>query len=595
MRRISSVLLFSAISGLVACSGELDSGNPNSAPGSTPGGTDPGMMGAGGTGTDPGNVANGGGAAGAEQPWMPPMDGAPFTGPIVSGPGATSRFPRLTHVQWERTVTDLLGLTQSLGLSSSFIAEPLLSMFDNNGSVLSVSTDLWLDYQRAAEAVGLMVAQDPQIIARILPNAPADVAARSRAFIEAFGLRAYRRPLNETEIARIQALFDQGTTLLGGGDPFLAGVELVVSFMLQSPHFLYRAELSSTVIDGKIPLNGYEVANRLSYGLLNSMPDQELLAAATAGTLATREALVAQATRLLATPAAQDTVRDFHAQLLRMREYDNISKDDPLFEGDPGADLKQEALTFATQTVFGPTGTFAELLTAPYTYGNSRVRDIYGADVVAAPQSTSADDWGRIDLDPTHRAGLLTQIGFLAANGEGATPNSIMRGVHISKRVLCVDLPPPPDMIPPLPALSPDQTNRQRVETLTGGAPCNTCHGALINPLGFALEKLDGFGQYRELENDHPVDASATYTLDGAAVSYDGAVEFAQVVANSQQAHNCYSRRWAEYLYGHDLDPATVGDQNLILQGGSLSKGGAQVQNLIVQLLATDALLSRLP
>jgi hypothetical protein len=117
----------------------------------------------------------------------------------------------------------------------------------------------------------------------------------------------------------------------------------------------------------------------------------------------------------------------------------------------------------------------------------------------------------------------------------------------------------------------------------------------LINPLGFALEKLDGFGQYRELENDRPIDASATYTLDGAAVSYNGAVEFSQALANSQQAHNCYSRRWAEYLYGRDLDPALVGDQNLIMQGGALSKGGAQIQNLIVQLLATDALLSRLP
>jgi hypothetical protein len=498
-------------------------------------------------------------------------------------------------VQWERTVTDLLGLTQALGLSSSFIGEPLLSMFDNNGSVLSVSPDLWLDYQRAAETVGLTVAQDPQIIARILPNAPTDPAARARAFIEAFGLRAYRRPLNETEIVRIQALFDQGTTLVGGNDAFLAGVELVVSFMLQSPHFLYRAELSSTVVDGKIPLNGYEVASRLSYGLLNSMPDQELLSAAAAGALATRDELLAQATRLLATPAAQDTVRDFHAQLLRMHEYEVVSKNDPLFEGNPGADLKQEALTFAQQSVFGPTGTLNELLTASYTYGNSRIRDIYGADVISAPQSNTADEWGRIELDPAHRAGLLTQIGFLAANGEGSTPNSIMRGVYISKRVLCVQLPDPPDMIPPLPALSPDQTNRERVETLTANSPCNSCHGALINPVGFALEHLDGFGQYREIENDKPVDASATYTLDGATVTYDGAAEFAQVIANSAQAHNCYSRRWAEYLYGHDLDPAQVVDQNLILQGGALSKGGAMVQNLIVQLLATDTLLSRLP
>jgi hypothetical protein len=372
-------------------------------------------------------------------------------------------------------------------------------------------------------------------------------------------------------------------------------VELAVSFMLQSPHFLYRAELSSTVVDGKIPLSGYEVANRLSYGLLNSMPDAELLSAAAAGGLLTRDEIVAQATRLLATPAARETVEDFHGQLLHMIEYEAVSKNDPLFEEDIGLDLKQEGVTFAQQSVFGPVGTLNELLTASYTYGNSRIRDIYGEDVLSAPQSNNVDEWGRIELDPTRRAGLLTQIGFLAANAEGALPNSIMRGVHISQRVLCVNLPPPPDMIPPFPELSPDQTNRERVEVLTGDEACAACHATLINPLGFALEKLDGFGQYRELENDRPIDASATYTLDGAAVSYNGAVEFSQALANSQQAHNCYSRRWAEYLYGRDLDPALVGDQNLIMQGGALSKGGAQIQNLIVQLLATDALLSRLP
>ncbi|HEX2878898.1 MAG TPA: DUF1588 domain-containing protein, partial [Polyangiaceae bacterium] len=268
---------------------------------------------------------------------------------------------------------------------------------------------------------------------------------------------------------------------------------------------------------------------------------------------------------------------------------------DPLFEDGIGADLKQESVRFAQESVFGATGTFNELLTASFTYGNSRIRDIYGSDVLAAPQSESSDTWGRIELDPTHRAGLLTQIGFLAANAEGTLPNSIMRGVHISQRVLCVDLPPPPDMIPPFPELSPDQTNRERVETLTGDPACAACHAGLINPLGFALEKLDGFGQYRDLENDRPIDASATYNLDGAPVSYDGAVQFSQALANSQQAHDCYSRRWAEYLYGRDFDPGVVGDRNLIVQGGALSKGGALVQNLMVQLIATDAVLSRLP
>jgi hypothetical protein len=160
---------------------------------------------------------------------------------------------------------------------------------------------------------------------------------------------------------------------------------------------------------------------------------------------------------------------------------------------------------------------------------------------------------------------------------------------------LCVDLPPPPDEIPPFPALSPDQTNRERVQALTGDAACTGCHGVLINPLGFALEHFDGMGQYRDSDNGQPVDASATYTIDGAPVSYAGAVEFAQMLAGSNQANECYARRWAEYLYGRDFDTARLTDQNLILQGGALSKGGATVIDLITQLVATDAFSSRLP
>lgn len=574
------------------CSGQLDGSQPN--------GNDPAIPGVGQGGTDPnltpgaGGEQLGPGAGPDEQPWMPPADGSAFTGPIVAGPAAGTRFARLTHDQWERSVRDLLGLTQSLGLSASFVGEPLLSTFDNNGGVLSVSSDLWLDYQRAAETVGSMVASDPQIIARILPQRPTDASEGARAFIEAFGLRAYRRPLSEIEVTRLLELWNQGPELVSSGDAFASGVELVVSFMLQSPHFLYRTELSDQVVDGRIPLNGYEVASRLSYGLTGSMPDDTLFTAAAAGTLLTRDDLMAQAARLLATPGAVETIGDFHAQLLSMREYQNVHKNDPRFGDGIGAELFQEGKSFSEQTVLGPNGTLRELLTAPYTYGNSHIAALYGDDAIGAVPADT-DSWQRIDLEPTRRAGLLTQMGFLTSNAEGTTPNSIIRGVHISRRVLCVELPPPPNMIPPLPELSPDQTNRQRVELLTGDQACASCHGVLINPLGFALEHYDGVGQYRDTDNGQPVDASASYSIDGQTVSYDGAVQFAQTIAQSNQAHECYAQRWAEYLYGRDFDRTQVSEQNLVLQGGALSHGGARVTDLIAQLVATDAFTSRLP
>jgi Protein of unknown function (DUF1592)/Protein of unknown function (DUF1588) len=346
------------------------------------------------------------------------------------------------------------------------------------------------------------------------------------------------------------------------------------------------------VVDGKIPLSAYEIASRLSYALTNTMPDDQLFAAAAAQQLATRDGVLAEATRLLATPAAVEMVKNFHDQLLVMREYETISKNEddfPAFVEGIHEDLKQEALTFIDNVVFQQNAGLSELMTAPYTFANARIREIYGVDGGSGDDSTFA----RLELDPTQRSGLLTQAGFLATHGEQDTPNLIMRGVHIAKRVLCLDIPPPPDNVPSLPPLGAASTNRQRVEELTKSAACAGCHTAIINPLGIAFEELDGVGRHRTMENGLPVDASGSYSLDGKQFSYGGAVDLIREMAASYQAHMCYSQNWVEYLYGRSVDKDA--DFELVNQAGRLSRTSENVQDLVLQLLATEAFTSRKP
>ncbi len=545
-------------------------------------GDDPGSPGA--TAPRPGAPGAPGGPGGA-----PSMPGSP-TGPIASAPGPSTRFARLTHQQWENTVRDLLRLSAPAGLSSAFVAEPLRSSFDTNGGILAVSPDLWSDYQTAAETLARQVSRDAKRLAAIAPAG--DPAARPRAFVEGFGLRAFRRPLTDAEVTRYLALFDKGAALIASGDAFADGVELSLTAFLQSPHFLYRTETSATVVGGKVALDDFEIASRLSYGLLSTMPDDALLTAAREGRLTKRDALLGEARRLLDSPAAERTLGDFHDQLLRMREWEAVKKDPkltPLFPAGIGADLKQESLAFIKDVVVNQRRGLVELLTAPYTFANARVAKLYG---LSGPTGTT---FSRVDLDRGQRAGLLTQIGFLASNAEGDTPNIIIRGVRLANDVLCLDLPPPPDAVPTLPAIAPNSTNRQRVEQLTRPSPCNGCHATAINPLGYALENLDGLGRFRTQENGRPIDASGTYSLDGAEVPFDGAVSLIKAMAASQQAHDCYARRWVEYLYGRDLDVNNDADRNLIRQAGARSRADLPVKELILQLIATDAFTSRLP
>jgi hypothetical protein len=407
-----------------------------------------------------------------------------------------------------------------------------------------------------------------------------------------FGLRAFRRPLTDAEVAAFLTLFDQGSELVNRGSAFDDGIELVTMTMLQSPHFLYRSELSSDAASGVVALSDYEVASKLSYALTNTMPDDALFAAAARSELTSRQAIVDQAVRLLSTEGGRAAVLDFHDQLLHMRDFEQISKDEgqyPAFGAGVAQDLKLEGLNFVRNVVFDDRLSLFELLTAPYTFANTRIAEIYG---VAAPGSSDTT-FVRVDLDPSQRAGLLTQVGFLATHAEGTTPNIIMRGVNISHNILCSALPPPPDMVPALPELQPNMTNRERVEELTRDPACAGCHGMFINPLGYALESLDGVGSFRTTENEKPIDTLTQFTIDDQAVTFDGPVQMMQAIASSKQAHDCYANHWIEYLYGRKVNPQALEDVDLVDQAGWLSKSHGAVLDVVVNLVATEAFMTR--
>ncbi|HEY2903778.1 MAG TPA: DUF1592 domain-containing protein [Polyangia bacterium] len=519
------------------------------------------------------------------------------SGPISSVASDSTRFPRLTHAQWENTTRDLLRMASVSGLSSTFVAEPLQSAFNNNGSVLNVDQDMREDYQGAAETLAHKVASTPAMLTALTPAAPADAAGKMNAFLKTFGARAFRRPMTDAEVTRYAALFAKGPMLIASGNDFADGVELTVSAFLQSPDFLYRVETSSAVVGGKVPLNDYEIASRLSFGLTNSMPDDTLMAAADAKKLTTHDGLVAEANRLIGAPAVQAAIGDFQTQLMHMADYDAITRDPtqaPLLQTGAPADLRQEALSFMSDVVFTQGKGWNEILTSPYTFANSRVSQLYGLPATT-PAAGKPDPFVKVQLDPTQRAGILTQMGFLVSNGVGGTPNIIIRGVHMVRDILCLPLPPPPNMVPALPAIAPNSTNRKRVEELTMNAPCNTCHTAIINPLGFAFENLDGFGKWRTQEtNGQPIDATGSYSLDGKSFNFDGPVGLVKNMAASNQAHDCFSQHLIEYLYGRDTD-ASDADKNLIQQAGMRSQNNTSVKDLMVELVSTESFTTRLP
>lgn len=310
---------------LVGCTSEVGGGGYAPGGSSTSGSkASSSGSGSGGSSTDGGSTNGSGGA-----PVNPGTveDGVPFS----------TRITRLTHLQYDNTVSDLLYL--DVRPSLEFQPDPIFGGYDNSAEDLTVADRLGRDYRRAAEDLAALLVADDDAYQRVMPCDTAETACAEQ-FVSEFGTRAYRRPLSDAEQALYVDLFMRGPELIASGDDARDGVQVVVEAMLQSPKFLYRPELTQDQqSDGYFKLDSFEIAQRLSYMLWNTMPDDELFDAAADDSLSTQEGLLAQAERLLDDPRAEGPVADFHFQWLKLGHYADLTRseqDYPNFSPDGG-------------------------------------------------------------------------------------------------------------------------------------------------------------------------------------------------------------------------------------------------------------------
>lgn len=463
-------------------------------------------------------------------------------------PALETRVARLTHTQYLHTVQDLLGVRDQLDLT--FAPDAL------NGFAFDTSADFRVDgrlgpqYRAMAERLADRVVSDDAVFTRVVG---CDAAAPGCAdqYLAAFGERSFRRPLAPDELASFRQLFDLGAELVQSADPFRDGVRLTVEAFLQSPQFVYRTEASVTPgADGRIPLGDWEVASRLSYFLFDSMPDDELFAAARAGELHTPEQIEAQARRMLGQPRVLRKLVSFHEQAWQFGRFSRISPDSVTYPNVPTGFVGRvrESAAMFLEDVIASGGGLTEMLTAPYAYADEGLAPLYGVQPSGAGMN-------RIDFAAGERKGLLMQVGYLASNAYSIRTDPIHRGLFVLRDLLCRVIPDPPPgaSTTPLPATDePIETTREEISLLTGQSFCPTCH-TQINPPGFAFEGFDAVGQVRTTENGVPVDTAAEMVLDGELVSFSGPNELIDHLARSEEAHRCYASRWIEFAYGRPI------------------------------------------
>ncbi|MCS7024332.1 MAG: DUF1592 domain-containing protein [Bryobacteraceae bacterium] len=401
-----------------------------------------------------------------EQPVVALPDAAPAAKPVLR---------RLTHLQYNLTVKDLLG--DETHPANAFPREDFINGFTNQAEGQSVSPLLAEAYARAAQrlAENAFGKGDRRGLIGCRPsNSCRD------DFLRRMGLRTFRRPLRSDELERYRKLFAKETD-------FFRGAKLVTEAMLQSPHFLFHLEPGL-----------WGLASRLSYFLWDTMPDDALFSAAQSGALADPKQLEAQVQRMLADPRAQQAFDRFLSEWLRFDRLRNALRDRNLYpEYSPELveNMIEETRRLFRHAAWGEVS-FLEFFTAEYSFLNSALARLYGLEPPAEP-------WAKMALPALHpRAGILGHASFLTLTSKPVETSPTERGLFIREHFLCQVVPPPPagvnTALPPVTEEKPI-SQRERLRIHLADPVCASCH-SLVDPIGFGLENFDAIGRYRETE-----------------------------------------------------------------------------------------------
>ena len=367
--------------------------------------------------------------------------------------------------------------------------------------------------------------------------------------------RAFRRPVSDAEVQNFARLVVDATDR---GESFYRGMQIAISAVLVSPNFLFRVErpenpegLSN---DSDVPLTPVQLATRLSFFLWSSLPDEPLLRDAEKNRL-DENAIKSHVNRMINDDRSDSLATEFASQWFGLRNLDEHEADSDRFA--EYNDRLSHAMRRETELLFMhvarnnlPVG---ELLTADYTFANSRLARHYG---LQDDEKSSDDLHTKRSLIGTSRRGVLSHASVLTMTSNPTRTSPVRRGKWILENILGT---PPPDPPPGVPELEDAKKNtaelslRKQLELHRASPTCAACH-RVMDQLGFGLEVYDAIGRLRPRNATAPVDASGE--LPGGR-KFNGAHELSDVLAQTEQVAFARTavRRLMTFGLGRELTP----------------------------------------
>jgi hypothetical protein len=537
----------------------------------------------------PGNNGGGGGTGGTNPGDKPPPNDPPpvNVGDCTSATLGKPRVWRLTHGQLKNTLVDALGFAPpSIDM---FPPETRLDGFANQSGKLTIAPLLADDYLGAADELATNVlSRTTEFLA--CPMTGLGNGTCLGDFIKSLGSKMWRRPLVDTEVSKLTALYNSTVMVAGTPD---SGVRNIVKAMFMSPNFLYRTEVGNTTAAGQVTyLTDYELASALSYMLWDSAPDKALLDLAAAGKLHDKQTLVAQAQRLWAAKKTSSALNGFMQQWLQIEALLDADKDPtlyPKYDKTVANDLLEESRLYLNSVVFDAGGdkSFKTLFTGNYGFVNSRTAYIYGA-------TSNSPTLAKTTLNGAQRRGLLTLGAFVAAHSDGTDTGLVSRGRYFREEFLCDSVPPPnpKDAVFDPTKITPDMTNRERLTAHTTSPVCAACH-SLFDGIGFAMENYDPIGQFRTMDKNKMIDPTGTLPLpSGAAtLTFKNFVELIDQLAVQPDIYSCFSGQYLSYSTGRAAGDISMCERKLVTD--EFVKSGYKVDKLVMSVVNSPSFMAR--
>ena len=505
-----------------------------------------------------------------------------LAGLIVGASAAASAaeeltFVRVTPAQYQRAIHEIFGPSIRVDGSAGVLGvrdRGLLAVGARRSTLSAAELER---YEALAQQVAAQVT-DPARRATLIACRPAaddapDDACAAR-FVARAGRFLFRRPLTGGETDLYVAVARTAAETL---DDYYAGLRAALAGMLVAPEFLFRVEHSEPDPEdpGRLRLDAWSRASRLSFFLWDSAPDHLLLDAAESGELLSRNGLDRQVERLLASPRAEHGLRAFFSDMLQFDRFATLSIDSslfPRFTKNVEDDAREQTLRTVADHLLNRNRDYRDLFVTRDTFLTPPLAAIYGVPLPRSQELGGAVPWVpyRFPEGDSH-VGLLGQVSFLAMHSHPGRSSPTLRGQAVQQIFLCRTVPPPPpdvDFSLLQDTYNPDfRTTRDRLAEHRRNPACASCHN-LTDPIGLTLEVFDAAGGYRTTENGAPIDASGA--LNGR--TYKGPPGLAEALRDEPRAASCFIER--AFSYGA-ARPPTDGERAwlAVVQADLLERG----------------------